>query len=143
MLAENPDLTSDKPEYVTDTTVQVGGPIKRDKMWFFTSFQYLPPEDHAVRIPAARRAHRRWGRPPAVEKSPRFIAKPTIRLGQADQLTGFIEYRQLHRRRRRRGLERGAGGDDAPDRTRGRMERELHEGPLNASAVFDVKYSGY
>ena len=134
VLAENPALSSEKAEYVTDTTVQVGGPIVRDKMWFFTSFGYYRPKTTPSGYPPPGE---RTGVGPTtrVEKSPRFIAKPTIRLGQADQLTGLHRVRQLHRRRRRCGVQRVARGDDAPDRTRGGMERELHQGSQRLGGV--------
>ena len=134
VLAENPALTSDKAEYVTDTTVQVGGPIIRDKMWFFTSFQYYRPKTTPSGYPPP--GERTGVGPTArVEKSPRFIAKPTIRLGQADQLTGFIEYDSYTVEGARCGVQRVAGGDDAPDRTRGGMERELHQGSQRLGGV--------
>ena len=44
VLEENEFLTPGKTEYVTDTTAQIGGPIKRDKVWFFASFQYYRPK---------------------------------------------------------------------------------------------------
>ena len=44
ILEQNPSLVSATTNYVTDTTFQIGGPFKRDKLWFFTSFQYYRPE---------------------------------------------------------------------------------------------------
>ena len=74
VLELNPDLTANKLDYVTDTTAQIGGPIRRDKMWFFTSFQYYPPEGIAAGYPPPGTA---VGIGPSARKesSPRFIFK--------------------------------------------------------------------
>jgi hypothetical protein len=141
VLGANPDLTADKIDYITDTTVQVGGPIKRDKLWFFTSFQYYrpnekpsgyPPPGTDIGIgPSARK-----------EQSPRFIFKPTIRLGTADQLTGFVEYDAYN-------IEgRGAASNVEPAATVKERAPEIawngnYTKVLSPSSVFDVKYSGY
>jgi hypothetical protein len=141
VLDLNPDLTPDTIDYVTDSTFQVGGPIQRDKLWFFTSFQYYrpntapsgyPPPGSDIGIgPSARQ-----------EQSPRFIFKPTLRIGEADQLTGFIEYDRYS-------VEgRGAASNVEPAATVQQRSPEwawnsAYTKVLSPSTVFDVKYSGY
>ena len=120
---------------------QLGGPIKHDKLWFFGSFQYYrpqtspsgyPPPGSDIGIgPSARK-----------EQSPRFIFKPTLRLGTADQLTGFIEYDRYD-------IEgRGAASNVEPAATVKETAPEWawngnYTKVLSPSTVFDVKYSGY
>jgi hypothetical protein len=141
VLEENPDLTSDKLDYVTDSTFQVGGPLRRDKVWFFTSFQYFRPKESPSGYPPAGGA----GNPGPSERketSPRFIFKPTVRLGQADQLTGFIEYDSYT-------VEgAGAASNVAPEATTKQTGPEVawnanYTKVLTSSSVFDVRYSGY
>jgi hypothetical protein len=141
VLAENPDLTSDKLDYVTDTTVQVGGPLNRDKMWFFTSFGYYRPKDSPSGYPPPGGAGNP-GPSERTETSPRFIFKPTLRLRQADQLTGFIEYDSYT-------VEgAGAASNVAAEATTKQTGPEIawnanYTRILSSSSVFDVKYSGY
>jgi hypothetical protein len=141
VLAENPDLTADKAEYITDTTVQVGGPLRRDKLWFFTSFQYYRPKTTPSGYPPPGGAGN-FGPSTRTETSPRWIFKPTLRLGQADQLTGFIEYDSYT-------VEgAGAASNVAPEATTKQTGPEWswnanYTKVLTASSVFDLKYSGY
>ena len=95
LIEENEFLTPGGTEYITDTTIQIGGPVKRDKLWFFASFQVLSPENEASQLSAD--AARRATRSPASvlmrasRNLPRFLFKPTLKIGQSDQLTGFFE----------------------------------------------------
>ncbi len=141
VLAENPSLTADKLDYVTDTTAQIGGPFKKDKLWFFTSFQYYrpqsspngyPPPGTDVGIgPSQRKEH-----------SPRFIFKPTVRLGAADQLTGFFEWEDYQ-------VEgRGAASNVAPEATLkqtgpGVAWNANYTKVLSSSSLFDIRYGGF
>jgi hypothetical protein len=80
ILEENPSLISAKTNYVTDTTFQIGGPIKRDKLWFFTSFQYYRPETAPSGfspITPSTLPDVNVGPTARLEKSPRFLFKPT------------------------------------------------------------------
>ena len=141
VLAENPDLTSDKLDYETDSTFQVGGPLKRDKVWFFSSIQYYRPKSSPSGYPPPGGAGNS-GPSERKETSPRFIFKPTIRLGQADQLTGFIEYDSYT-------VEgAGAASNVAPEATTKQTGPEIawngnYTKVLSPSSVFDVRYSGY
>ena len=141
VLELNPDLTADKLDYITDTTAQIGGPIRRDKMWFFTSFQYYrpkespsgyPPPGTDVGIgPSARK-----------ESSPRFIFKPSLRIGQSDQLTGFIEADSYT-------VDgRGAASNVEPAATLRQTSPEIAWNAnftkvLNPASVLDVRYAGF
>ena len=141
VLAENPDLTSDKLDYETDSTFQIGGPLKRDKVWFFSSFQYYRPKSSPSGYPPPGGAGNS-GPTERKETSPRFIFKPTVRLGQADQLTGFIEYDSYT-------VEgAGAASNVAPEATTKQTGPEVawngnYTKVLSPSSVFDVRYSGY
>ncbi len=141
VLAENPDLTSDKLDYDHghDVPDRRAAQARQDLVL------------HVLPVPTGRRRSPSGYPPPGTRygnraeprgrrQSPRFIFKPTIRLGQADQLTGFIEYDELHRRRRA-----------APPRTSRRKRRPKQTGPeiawnanytkvLSSSAVFDIRY---
>ena len=145
ILEENEDLTPGKTHFVTDSTVQIGGPIKRDKAWFFTSFQYYspktapagyppnPPEGYAVTGigPEARE-----------ERSPRFLFKPTIKLGASDQLTGFLETDMY------RVKGRAIGANVATEAAIDQVSPEVtwngnYTKVINSTSIFDVKYSGF
>jgi hypothetical protein len=150
LIEENEFLKPGSTDYITDSTVQIGGPIKRDKLWFFTSFQYYRPQTTPASYPPAP--------PPGytvtgigpdarLEKSPRFLFKPTMKIGQNEQLTGFFEADSYT-------VDgRGAGATTTGDIVA--TEATLHQDSpevswnanftkiLSASSVFDVKYSGY
>lgn len=63
-----------------DTTAQIGGPIVRDKLWFFTGWQFLREE----RIPAGADIAN-------TEDNPRFLTKINWAASPAVRLEGFIE----------------------------------------------------
>lgn len=150
LLAENEALTPGTTDYVSDTTVQVGGPIKRDKVWFFASFQYYRPKTAPASFPPTPPpGYRQTGIGPTAreEKSPRFLFKPTIKIGASDQLTGFLEVDSYTVDGRRAGAN--AFGDLVA------TEATLHQDSpewswntnftkiLSDSSVFDIKYSGF
>jgi hypothetical protein len=145
LLAENPDLSPGNTDYLTDTTVQVGGPIKRDKLWFFTSFQYYRPKTQASGYPGVNEFYpdaNRVGPEFRLEKSPRFLFKPTLKLGPKDQLTGFFETDSYT-------VDgRGQSGRTATEATLHQDSPEIawnanYTRVLSSSTVFDVKYSGF
>ncbi len=77
-------MTPGGTDYVTDSTFQVGGPIKRDKFWFFTSFQYYRPATNPSSYPPTPPpGYSATGIGPQtrLEKSPRFLFKPTVKIG--------------------------------------------------------------
>ena len=145
ILEQNEDLTPGKTNYVTDSTFQIGGPIRRDKAWFFTSFQYYspnvapagypptPPPGYAVTGigPDARK-----------ENSPRFLFKPTLKLDDNSQLTGFFEtdmYKVDGRAISARVATEAGLHQESPEMAwNGNFTRVLGN-----TSVFDVKYSGF
>jgi hypothetical protein len=141
VLAQNPALTSDKLDYITDTTAQIGGPIKRDRMWFFTSFQYYRPKESPSGYPPPN-SNDGVGPASRQESSPRFIAKPSLRLGQSDQLTGFIEYDSYT-------VDgRGAASNVTPAATLHQQSPEYawnanYTKVLSGSSVLDIRYGGF
>ncbi|MGB2716510.1 MAG: TonB-dependent receptor [Vicinamibacterales bacterium] len=150
ILDENEDLTPGKTEYVTDTTFQIGGPIKRDKVWFFTSFQYYRPKTAPASFPPTPPpgySVTNIGPTARLEKSPRFLFKPTIKLGTNDQLTGFFETDSYTVDGRNAGAT-SVGDVFATEATLHQDSPELawngnYTKVLSSSSVFDVKYSGF
>jgi hypothetical protein len=145
ILEANPSLISAKTNYVTDTTFQIGGPIKRDKLWFFTSFQYYRPETAPSGFPPITPEgipDVDVGPTARLEKSPRFLFKPTIKIGTSDQLTGFFQAERYD-------IEgRGAGATVSPEATvredsAGMAYNANYTKVLSSSSVFDVRYAGF
>lgn len=141
VLAANPDLTPGKTDYVTDTTVQVGGPFKKDRAWFFGSFQYYRPSTAPAGYPASGTSGD-GGPSTVLEKSPRFLFKPTVQLGSGNTLTGFLELDNYT-------VDgRGASAIVRPVATLHQHSPEVswnanYTKVLSARSVFDVKYSGF
>lgn len=150
VLDQNPSLTPGSTEYITDTTIQVGGPIKRDKVWFFTSFQYYRPSTLPASYPPTPPdgyTNTGIGPPTRLEKSPRFLFKPTIKVGQSDQLTGFFETDSYTVDGRNAGAT-SLGDVYATEATLHQDSPELAWNAnftkvVSASSVFDIKYSGF
>ncbi len=145
ILEANDSLKSGTTEYVTDSTFQIGGPIKTDKLWFFSSFQYYRPKTAPSGYPPTPPdGYTNLGIGPQsrLEKSPRFLFKPTLKLGQSDQLTGFFESDSYT-------VDgRGASATVDPAATLHQDSPELswnvnYSKVLSSSSIFDVKYSGF
>lgn len=148
ILKQNAGLTPGKTIYSTDTTAQIGGPIKKDKIWFFTSFQYLRPKTTPAGYPPPNpTTGKAWtaaqGGPEArLENSPRFLFKPTWQISDKDKLTGFLEMERYD-------VDgRGAWADTSPEATRKETAPSVAWNGnwtrvLSSTAVFNIKYSGY
>lgn len=141
VLKANPNLTPGKTDYVTDTTVQIGGPFKKDKAWFFGSFQYFRPSTAPAGYPAAGTSGD-GGPATVLEKSPRFLFKPTVQLGSNSTLTGFVAFDNYT-------VDgRDASAIVAPIATIHQRSPETswntnYTRILSSHSVFDVKYSGF
>lgn len=141
VLSANSDLTPGKTDYVTDTTVQIGGPFKKDRAWFFGSFQYFRPSTAPAGYPAPGTGGD-GGPATVLEKSPRFLFKPTVQLSGNSTLTGFVAFDSYT-------VDgRGASAIVAPVATVRQHSPETswnanYTRILSARSVFDVKYSGF
>jgi outer membrane receptor protein involved in Fe transport len=148
ILEANPDLKSGTTKYDTDTSVQIGGPIKRDTAWFFAGFQYYRPKTQAAGYPAPPPSGytaaqvSAQGPDSRLESSPRFLIKPTLKLSDTDQLTGFFEADSYT-------VDgRNAIANFAPIATLHQDSPEFgwnvnFTKVLSSTSVFDVKYSGF
>ena len=145
ILEQNEDLTPGTTDYITDTTFQIGGPFKRDKAWFFTSFQYYRPKQAPAGYPPTPPpgyAVTGIGPDSRLEHSPRFLFKPTIKLGDSDQLTGFFEtdmYRVDGRAIGARVATEAGLHQESPELAWNGNYTKI----LSSSSVFDAKYSGF
>ena len=104
------------------------------------------------RRPVIRRRRPRATRSPAsgrsarLEKSPRFLFKPTMKIGAERSADGILRDRQLYGRRSRAASAPGDRRTEATlhqDSPEVGLERQLHQGAVSSSSVFDVKYSGF
>ncbi|HSE41971.1 MAG TPA: TonB-dependent receptor [Acidobacteriota bacterium] len=77
------DITPNETIF-TDTTAQLGGPILRDKLWFFVGLQYLFTKETLIN-PIDEEVF-------LTSKNPRFIGKSTYQANQNNKLQGFITY---------------------------------------------------
>jgi Carboxypeptidase regulatory-like domain len=141
VLAANPDLTPGTTDYVTDTTVQLGGPFKKDRAWFFGSFQYYRPSTAPAGFPAPGTSGD-GGPVTVLEKSPRFLFKPTVQFNPTNTLTGFVALDSYT-------VDgRDASAVVAPVATLHQHSPETswnanYTRIVSARSVFDVKYSGF
>jgi Carboxypeptidase regulatory-like domain len=131
---ENPSLRASGVDRLDDYTVQLGGPLKRDKAFFFGSIQrYSIKED-----PAGPRTSR-------TEVSPRFNVKFTFQPTQNDNLTANFQYDQYNQTGRT-----GLGGVDGTTDRR-TVEQDSPEWIWNGayrkvlgnSSFFETKFTGY
>lgn len=131
---ENPSLLASGVDRLDDYTVQLGGPLKRDKAFFFGSIQrYSIKED-----PAGARTVR-------TEVSPRFNGKLTFLPTQNDTLSVNLQYDQYNQTGRT-----GLGGVDGTTDSR-TVEQDSPEWIWNGSyrkvignsSFFETKYTGY
>jgi hypothetical protein len=141
VLADNPDLTPGKTDYVTDTTVQFGGPFKKDRAWFFGSFQYYRPSTAPAGYPAPGTSGD-GGPTTVLETSPRLLFKPTVQLNSNSTVTGFVAIDRYT-------VDgRDASAIVAPIATLHQYSPETswnanYTRMLSARSAFDVKYSGF
>jgi len=98
-LDDFPDLTPPR-ELVTDFAFNLGGPIMKDKLWFFFGAQYY----RSQRYPT--------GFPEAVDyKQPRFFIKLTAQLSPSTNINAFFENDNYT------GINRGGSATTSPEAT--------------------------
>ena len=144
---QNPDrCVSATTNYVTDTTFQIGGPVQAGQALVLHELPVLPSRDIAIWVSADHAGrdsgHQHRAECPPREVSPRFLFKPTMKLGESDQLTGFFQAerytvegrgpaRPLHRRR------------PSAEDSAGVAWNANYTKVLSSTAVFDVRYAGF
>jgi len=133
-LAE--DLRADfKPREINtywDSSAQIGGPIMKDKLWFFTGWQYFKNYDR----PAG------FNGPFTTEKDPRYIGKVNWAANQNIKVEGFYEWDKYDI------TGRGAGPDRPPETTVIEPAPESNWNArltwtLNPKTLLDVRNGGY
>lgn len=140
VLAQNADLTPATTDYVTDTTVQIGGPLRPDRVWFFAGVQYYRPKAAPAGYPPP--GVHSDGPQARLESSPRLLFKPTIRRSDSSQITGFVEfdaYTVDGRRASSKVLPEATLHQKAPNVSWNGNYTKV----LSASSLLDVKYSGF
>jgi hypothetical protein len=93
LLKQNGLLERGRLGYRIDTSVQIGGPIKRDSIWFFGGVRYLRSSSTPAGFPPTLPpfyADSARGPRSRVENSPNFLLKPTAVFGVADRLSVFV-----------------------------------------------------
>lgn len=132
---ENPSLLASGVDRLDDYTVQLGGPIKRDKAFFFGSIQrYSVKED-----PDGPRTSR-------TEVSPRFNVKLTLQPTSGDTISANLQYDQYNQTGRASSL--GGAANTTDDRS---IEQDSPEYIWNGSyrkvignsSFLEAKYTGY
>lgn len=145
-VGETPSLaiTEAKDDYTTDTSVQFGGPLKRDRAWFFGGAQYYRPKSTPVGFPASvPRGYKAAGGPSThVQSAPRFLFKPGFSPSGKSMIEGFIEADTFN-------VEaHDAAANVAPEATLRQESPEVawngtYRRVLSPTSVLNVRYSGF
>jgi Carboxypeptidase regulatory-like domain/TonB dependent receptor-like, beta-barrel len=130
------DLRADfKPREIKtwyDTSAQVGGPIMKDKLWFFTGVQYFKNIDRPAGFVGAYTS----------EKDPRYIGKVNWAASPNVKVEGFYEWDKYDI------TGRGAGPDRPPETTVIEPAPETNWNArvtwtINSKTLLDVRNGGY
>jgi hypothetical protein len=130
------DLRSDfKPREINvwwDSTAQLGGPIMKDKLWFFTGFQYFKRKDRPAGFTG----------PDTSEKDPRYIGKVNWAASPNVKVEGFYEWDKYDI------TGRGAGPDRPIETTVIEPAPETNWNgrvtwTINSKTLLDVRNGGY
>ena len=145
LLAANRGLSPGRTDLASDSSVQLGGPLVRDALWFFTGAQFYYARETPGGYPAAVPSGIRGadgGTPSPSESSPRVLFKPTWRWSDRNGLSGFVHSE------RDVVQARGAAPQVSPDATLGEHSAttawNVHlTRVLSTTTVLDASYSGF
>jgi hypothetical protein len=121
-----PDMTSPVAR-LTDFSAHLGGPIKKDKIWFYLGAQYYNEQDFPAGFPES-----------GILKQPKFFLKITAQVTPKTNLTTFLEYDRFD-------WDNGGGGARiSPEATFKSRSPELVGNfslnhILNSTTFFDLK----
>jgi hypothetical protein len=115
-----------------DSTMQLGGPILRDKLWFFTGFQYLKEITRPAGFTGGFET----------ERSPRFLTKVNWAPASAVRVEGFVEVDKFDV------TGRGASPTRPPETTVIEPSPEVNWNgrvtwTINSKTLFDIRNGGY
>jgi outer membrane receptor protein involved in Fe transport len=126
-----PDAGPDAPFKTYDFSAQLGGPIQRGKLWFFSGFEYPQTQTHPLGYDGV-----------ITERYPKFITKLTTRLNENNTLQGFVHWDLYH-------IDgKGAGFGVLPEAT---TTNECSEGSWNTTLIslfssettFEGRFGGF
>ncbi len=129
--SDNSPDTEDETFRFEDYAVSLGGPIVKDKLWFFGSVEYWRQETTPVGAPAT-----------SDRKIPRFLGKLTYQLNEKNRIFAMGEYDKVTNERR--GIDRytfpeAASKQDGPNAT----FAVNWESIFSSSSFLNVKVTGY
>ncbi|HQL31447.1 MAG TPA: TonB-dependent receptor, partial [Thermoanaerobaculales bacterium] len=126
----DPETDNDEFKFY-DAALSIGGPLAKDKLWYFTSLEYW----NQVTTP--------YGATDTSDrKIPRFLGKLTLQASDATRLMAMVEYEGLENERRGIAwdvLPEASSKQDAPGWTVGLNWESL----VNSNNFFNVKATGY
>ena len=129
-IEDFPSLTSPGLKLM-DISGHVGGPIVKDKLWFYTGVQYYRTDEFVTGFPEAR-----------VYKQPRFFVKLTTQLSPTLNMSGMFQTTNYT------GENRGAGSTVSPEAARTQESPDWLVGfnltkIFNAKTFFDIKVNAF
>ena len=134
--ADNPDARCPwKRDQYTDFTAQIGGPVIKDRLWFFASYQSQRDSFFDVSIPSSDKLFR------VRNVKDRYFGKLTWQLSPNHKVVGTFHMDKGHK-------DNGLGLNSAPTTAWTRFGKTptpgvAYTGVLSPKTVIDVRYSGF
>jgi hypothetical protein len=119
-LDDFPDLSSPRYKFL-DANVHIGGPIKKDKVWFYEGVQFQRFEDYATGFPE-----------PRAYKQPRSFTKITVQLTPSTNMMFGLEVDTYD------GENRGANATTSPEAVVNQKSPEI-VGNFSLTHIFSPK----